>query len=280
MIVYVAVEAAAGVLASPPIAIANLVLFGAYIALITFATRRDKPVNPAAVATTLRRDLTVAVAIIVVSLAGASLFWTPVVLSTFHSLASIFELALPSPVAIKAANATLAILLLLLPAIVLLIIFRLGAGAVGLQPRHIGLGLVLAGLGIALAAGAVAAHAPVDVLWRAYPLGIATAVIALQSLVNGIPEELAFRGILTSRLLPWLGRPGNALVVSALAFSLFHVPSALASGRSPMLAVIGVFLPGLQLTGLTLGYLWYRTRSIWPGAIWHTSITGFGVMFG
>jgi hypothetical protein len=28
-----------------------------------------------------------------------------------------------------------------------------------------------------------------------------------------------------------------------------------------------------------LGYLFYRTRSIWPGAIWHTSITGVGLMF-
>jgi len=27
------------------------------------------------------------------------------------------------------------------------------------------------------------------------------------------------------------------------------------------------------------GYLFYRTRSIWPGAIWHTSVTGIGVMF-
>ena len=279
MIVYLALEAAAGVAASPLIAIVNVVLFVGYIALITFATRRDEPVNPASVATTRGRDLTFAVAITLAALVGASLFWTPEVLSTYHSLASTFARALPGPIALKAANAVLAILLLLLPALVLMLIFRPPAHALGLPPRHTGLGLLLAGLGIALAAGGAAMHAPVEVLWRTYPFGIAVGVIALQSLVNGIPEELAFRGILASRLLPWLGRPGNALVVSALAFSLFHVPSALASGRSPALAVIGVFLPGLQLTGLTWGYLWYRTRSIWPGAIWHTSVTGFGVMF-
>jgi membrane protease YdiL (CAAX protease family) len=34
-----------------------------------------------------------------------------------------------------------------------------------------------------------------------------------------------------------------------------------------------------QPTGLIWGYLFYRTRSIWPGVLWHTSFTTLGVLF-
>jgi membrane protease YdiL (CAAX protease family) len=33
------------------------------------------------------------------------------------------------------------------------------------------------------------------------------------------------------------------------------------------------------VSGILFGYVFYRTRSIWPGVIWHTSISGLGLMF-
>ncbi len=281
MLVYLGLSAIAGVIASPVFVAVNAALLAIYIGLITIATRRDEPVVPSIVATTRRRDLGMALALVATLLAAATIFWTPQSLWVYHQLATLLAHSLPEAVAGKAANAVLAIILLLLPTVALVLIFRLRAAAIGLRPRHVGLGLLLAAIDIGLAAAGAAAHAPVEVLWRTYPLGTAFAILGLQSLVNGIPEELAFRGVVTSRLLPWLGRPGNALVVSAVVFSLFHVPSALANpgGRPAWENVFGVLLPGLQMTGLVWGYLWYRTRSIWPGVIWHTAISGFGVMF-
>lgn len=281
MLVYLGLSAIVGVIASPVFVAVDAVLLTIYIGLITIATRRDEPVLPSIVATTRGRDLGMALALVATLLAAATIFWTPQSLSVYQQLATLFAHALPEAVAGKAANAMLAFILLLLPTVALVLMFRLRATAIGLLPRYVGLGLLLAAIDIGLAAAGAAAHAPVEVLWRAFPLGTAFAILGLQSMVNGIPEELAFRGVVTSRLLPWLGRPGNALVVSAVVFSLFHVPSALANpgGRPAWENVLGVLLPGLQMTGLVWGYLWYRTRSIWPGVIWHTAISGFGVMF-
>jgi len=71
--------------------------------------------------------------------------------------------------------------------------------------------------------------------------------------------------------------PGNSLAISSMAFGLSHVPSYLAAGNSLGLSLaIGLF--GL-LPGLLLGYVFYRARSIWPGAIWHTSISGVALLF-
>ena len=280
MLVYLAftllVTIVVAVVASP-ISLVNVVLFGAYVALITFMTRHEQPVMASAVATTRRRDLALAGAVALVVVIGAIFFWTAPAMSGYHAIAALFARSVPSQLAAKAANAALATVLLLLPTAVLLLIFRPRPTALGLRPRHLGLGLLLAAFGVALAVSAVMAHAPIDImLWQRFPAGLLLALIALQSLVNAIPEELAFRGVITSRLLPWLGRPGNTLVVSSVVFALFHVPANIGSGLPLGYAIFGVFI---QPTGLTWAYLWYRTGSIWPGAIWHLSVSGLGVMY-
>ena len=66
-------------------------------------------------------------------------------------------------------------------------------------------------------------------------------------------------------------------LIASKIFGLYHVPLNVAGGNSVGLSLaIGLF--GL-LPGLLLGYLFYRTRSIWPGAIWHTSFSGVGLLF-
>lgn len=144
-------------------------------------------------------------------------------------------------------------------------------------PRDLLLGVALAVIGIGVGLGAVAAGSHPGLMWESAPLPVVTAAIAFQSLVNGVPEELAFRGVIFGRLMPWLGRPGNSLAISSIVFGLSHVPLNVAGGNSLGLSLaIGLF--GL-LPGLLLGYVFYRTRSIWPGAIWHTSFSGAGLLF-
>ena len=107
----------------------------------------------------------------------------------------------------------------------------------------------------------------------------------IQPFINGVPEEFVFRGIILSRLLALLRRPGPALVLSSVLFTALHIPSILAHphglGGYPWWIVIpGVVLtPTPEPTGLAWGYLFYRTRSIWPGAVWHTSTSVLGCTF-
>jgi membrane protease YdiL (CAAX protease family) len=260
----------------------NLFLLAAYIAVIHFATR-DRPVAVPAVRppNSRSRDFGLAVTVVILQFAGVAIFWFIVIP---HGLAAAWVADLkvagvPSLVANKAVNAAIAVPLLLLPTLVAVAAFRVRAGEVGLTatPRDLLLGVALAVIGIGLGLGAVAAGKHPGLMWESAPLPAVAAAIAFQSLINGVPEELAFRGVIFSRLMPWLGRPGNSLAISSMIFGLSHVPLNVAGGNSLGLSLaIGLF--GL-LPGLLLGYVFYRTRSMWPGAIWHTSFSGVGLLF-
>lgn len=283
LVVYAAMNLLAVVFAFGPSNVPiNLVLLVVYVSVIRFATK-DRPTAVTAVhrPDARSRDIRLAVTVAVVQFAGAAIFWFVIFPSGLgHAWAADLRAAgVPSLVAAKAANAAIAVPLLLLPTLVAVAAFRFRAGEVGLTatPRDLLLGVVLAVIGIALGLGAIATGGHPGLMWESAPVPAVTAAIAFQSLINGIPEELAYRGVIFSRLMPWLGRPGNSLAISSMVFGLSHVPSYLAAGYSLGLAVaIGLF--GL-LPGLLLGYVFYRTRSIWPGAIWHTSITGVALLF-
>ncbi|TSB47512.1 CPBP family intramembrane glutamic endopeptidase [Alkalicoccobacillus porphyridii] len=82
-------------------------------------------------------------------------------------------------------------------------------------------------------------------------------IFSIQLLFIGIltplGEEFAFRGVLTNALLrygPWIG-----IGVSSLIFALAHG--------------INEILPIAFITGLAAGYLYYRTKSVWPAVIVH-----------
>lgn len=282
LVVYAAMNLLGVVFAfGPSNAPINLVLLVVYVAVIQFATR-DRPTAMTAVHRPYARsrDIGLAATVAVLQFAGAAIFWFVIFPSGLgHAWAADLRAAgVPSLVAAKGANAAIAIPLLLLPTLVAVAAFRFRAAEVGLTatPRDLLLGVVLAVIGIALGLGAMATGGHPGLMWESATAPAVTAAIALQSLINGIPEELAYRGVIFSRLLPWLGRPGNSLAISSMVFGLSHVPSYLAAGYSLWLALaIGLF--GL-LPGLLLGYVFYRTRSIWPGAIWHTSISGVALL--
>jgi membrane protease YdiL (CAAX protease family) len=283
LVVYAAINVLAVVfefgLSNAPI---NLVLLVVYVSVIHFATKaRPEAVTAVRRPAARSRDIGLAVTVAVLQFAGVAIFWFGIVRSGLAQswAADLRGAGLPSLIASKAANSAIAAPLLLLPTLVAVAAFRFRAGEVGLTatPRDLLLGAALAVMGIALGLGAIATGGHPGLMWESAPVPAVTAAIAFQSLINGIPEELGYRGVIFSRLMPWLGRPGNSLAISSMVFGLSHVPSYLAAGNSLGLSLaIGLF--GL-LPGLLLGYVFYRTRSIWPGAIWHTSISGVALLF-
>lgn len=260
----------------------NLALLVGYVALIHFATE-DRPVARSAVPepSARRRDLRLAVTVTILQFTAVAIFWFVIVPHGLHTIwaADLRHAGLPRLVAGKAATAALAVPLLLLPTLVAMAAFGFSPREVGLTAttRDLALGVVLSAIGVGLGVGLAAAGYQTGLLWQSASIPVTAASISVQSLINGIPEELAYRGAIFGRLMPWLGRPGNSLAVSSILFGLFHVPMYIAGGLSLGLA-LAIALFGLG-EGLLFGYLFYRTRSVWPGAIWHTSITGVGLIF-
>jgi sodium transport system permease protein len=85
-------------------------------------------------------------------------------------------------------------------------------------------------------------------------------IVAVVAVVPAAVEELFFRGYQLSALLSVL-RPRSAILSSAALFALFHVilGSVLAVER---------FAPSLVL-GVLLGWVCWRTGSVWPGMVLH-----------
>jgi len=261
----------------------DLVLLAAYISVIHFATRARLPAPPADRApANRRRDVSLAITVAILQLAAATLAWLVFIRHGFLAAwaAGLRADGIPSLTAGRAANAMLTVPLVLIPTLVAVVAFRVRARDAGLaaKPGDLILGVVLAAVSIGVGAGAAAAGGHPGLLWQSAPLPIVTATMAFQSLVNALPEELAFRGVIFGRLMPWIGRPGNSLAISTMAWGLYHVPSFVVGSGVPVWWAVAAGLFG-GLNGLVFGYLFYRTRSIWPGVIWHTSITGLGLMF-
>lgn len=91
------------------------------------------------------------------------------------------------------------------------------------------------------------------------PLALRIPLVLLVVSVGPLVEEMLFRGVLLSALLQrW--RAGWAIVVSALAFALVHLPG---------LEFQWYALPNLILLALTLAWLRLRSDSIWPAVLAH-----------
>jgi sodium transport system permease protein len=94
-------------------------------------------------------------------------------------------------------------------------------------------------------------------------LGVAVLVFAL---MPAITEELAFRGYILTGLERTYSK-GAAIVLSALLFGFLHV-------------LLSLFqqLFGATLLGLVLGLIAIRTRSLWPGVLFHFINNAIGVL--
>lgn len=100
-------------------------------------------------------------------------------------------------------------------------------------------------------------------LWKQIPTVLLLATLAL---TPAVIEELCFRGFLFSALSKVLS-PWRVIVVTALLFGLFHV---LTGGT----LLVERFVPSTVL-GLILGWIAYRTGSVWPGILMHFLHNGF-----
>ena len=91
------------------------------------------------------------------------------------------------------------------------------------------------------------------------PLGWRIPLMLMVVSVGPLVEELLFRGVLLSALIPRCGRWGAA-VLSSLAFALAHLPGL---GWAPFA------VPALLLLALALAWLRLRSGSLWPGVVAH-----------
>jgi membrane protease YdiL (CAAX protease family) len=111
----------------------------------------------------------------------------------------------------------------------------------------------------------------VEQIVRHAPLGgrIALAVLAVS--VAPVAEELLFRGVLLSALIPRFGLRVAAMS-SAAAFAAIHLPG---------LGWHWYALPQLLLLGLALVWLRVRGRSLWPAVLAHGvhNALALGVLF-
>lgn len=99
--------------------------------------------------------------------------------------------------------------------------------------------------------------------------------LLLQIVGVGLPEEIFFRGYLFSRLNTWLGK-GKGLVISSLIFGFGHFASRLFQyGFVYLFSAVAI---GIQtfLAGIVLGYLYYKTESLFPPAMSHILLNLFG----
>lgn len=92
--------------------------------------------------------------------------------------------------------------------------------------------------------------------------------VALWALPTVAIEEMVFRGLLLTELTERF-RSGAANVISALLFVAVHWPHWLwMHGFTTTLARDSA---GVFFVGLVTGFLAHRTRSIWPGVVWHAA---------
>ncbi|HWG46206.1 MAG TPA: ABC transporter permease subunit/CPBP intramembrane protease [Gemmataceae bacterium] len=91
------------------------------------------------------------------------------------------------------------------------------------------------------------------------------------AVLPAVLEELFFRGYLFSALLGVL-RPWPTILIAAALFALFHLILA---------GVLAVerFLPSLLL-GIVLGWVCWKTGSLWPGMLLHALNNGCVVLLG
>jgi ABC-2 type transport system permease protein/sodium transport system permease protein len=98
--------------------------------------------------------------------------------------------------------------------------------------------------------------------WREIPLWIILVSLAA---APAIFEELFFRGFLFGALLKRTS-PAKTIVISALLFGSFHIVSGAA-------LTLERFLPTAFL-GLMLGFVAYRSKSVFPSMLMHISNNG------
>jgi len=104
--------------------------------------------------------------------------------------------------------------------------------------------------------------------FRTLPIVVVALAFAI---VPAVCEEWFFRGMIMQTLLK-KGSAVKAILISAVLFGFFHILSNSAISLDRLLPT--------TLMGILLGYVCYRAKSIWPGAILHMLHNGCLVFLG
>jgi len=87
----------------------------------------------------------------------------------------------------------------------------------------------------------------------------------------GLVEEYLFRGLLQQRLASWFGNPVSGLLLASLLFGLAHAPgyylrweqnAADLFAEPSLLFALAYSVAVISVSGLFMGVLWLRTRSL------------------
>lgn len=98
-------------------------------------------------------------------------------------------------------------------------------------------------------------------------------------LIVGVTEEALFRGYFLNALLQKFSL-GKANVLQALAFASLHIPRYLTTVPAMSLGAWLTNLVSVFLLGLLFGWLYARSRSLWPGIATHMTWDILVTLFG
>ncbi len=99
------------------------------------------------------------------------------------------------------------------------------------------------------------------------PINEIATELSIYLIIAVIPEEFLFRGFLQSRLESAFKNPVNAILLASLIFGLIHLPINIKMYGETV--GIAVCIGSNAFGGLFIGYLFYKTRSIWTVIIFH-----------
>ena len=266
------------------------VLLPLYLGIIAWWTRRDTPLEAAEIGRPERWREVIALVVpwvVIIALTAWVLVVrakpsAPVTLtSTPQVVASATEVDHAHLLWMRMGNALSSTIKQTLPALALCLLARMSWRRMGFAPRHLGLAGALAAVGMTISIVlAWTTDAPLAQLpLYAFP-AIVVPYYAIQLLINALPEELAARGLILQRWLALTGSPSTAITVATVWFAAMHAPYLLLQDGDLTLAqsLRWLFFAG-QPTGIVWGYIMYRTRSLWPGILWHASYTVLGHVF-
>lgn len=160
--------------------------------------------------------------------------------------------------------------IMLAPVVILFALWRYDLKNMGFVFCHLPLILILVLITVLLGL-------PNKVIFQ-HPFNIVITTYVASVFSNALSEELLYRGFLLPRLEAVLKNPINALIISAIIFNIGHIPSYLGQGVSTYRILLYCFSMSYP-TGLILGYLFLKTRSIVPGIVLHASNTVLGIIF-
>lgn len=183
-----------------------------------------------------------------------------------ENLEKFAVIGVPSWLLSYIGNAMVSVVITLIPVLILFLILGYGFKEIGLKPKY----MMLTGLliGISIIWGL-----PFNII-TAGPLHQLLIIYVVHIFINGLQEELFYRGFILPRLERLLKNPLAALVITSIIFNTIHIPQQLYNGDSIIRVILNPFSTVFP-SGLLWGYLYLRTRSVVPGILWHTS---FGIL--